>query len=60
MTIYRGVDDPKYGISWILDKKVAKGFANQNKSHSTYVYECIVDKKEILCYLDIMNEKEVI
>lgn len=62
VTIYRGVDDLeyKYGFSWTLDKKVARWFANRNQGNSTYVYECIVDKKDLICYFQIRNEKEVI
>ncbi len=62
VTIYRGVDDPeyKYGFSWTLDKKVARWFANRNQGNSTYVYECTVDKKDLICYFQIRNEKEVI
>lgn len=62
VTIYRGVDDPeyKYGFSWTLDKKVARWFANRNQGNGTYVYECTVDKKDLICYFQIRNEKEVI
>lgn len=62
VTIYRGVDNPeyKYGFSWTLDKKVAQWFANRNESKRAYVYECIVDKEDLICYFEIRNEKEVI
>lgn len=62
VTIYRGVNNPdyKYGFSWTIDKRIANWFANRYEDKESYVYECIVDKKDILCYLDIRNEKEVI
>lgn len=43
-----------------LDKKVARWFASRNQGNSTYVYECTVDKKDLICYFEIRNEKEVI
>lgn len=62
ITIYRGVNNPKfkYGFSWTIDKRIASWFANRYENKESYVYECTVDKKDILCYLDIRNEKEVI
>lgn len=62
VTIYRGVNnaDCKYGFSWTIDKRIAYWFANRYEDKQSYVYECTVDKKDILCYLDIRNEKEVI
>lgn len=62
VTIYRGVYNPDYknGFSWTIDKRIANWFANRYEDEQSYVYECIVDKKDILCYLDIRNEKEVI
>jgi len=50
----------KYGFSWTIDKRIADWFANRYEDKESYVYECTVDKKDILCYLDIRNEKEVI
>lgn len=62
VTIYRGVNNPdyKYGFSWTIDRRIADWFANRYENKQSYVYECTVDKKDILCYLDIRNEKEVI
>jgi len=62
VTIYRGVSDPKYkyGFSWTIDKRIALWFANRYEEKGACVYECIVDKKDIICYLEIRNEKEAI
>lgn len=62
VTIYRGVNNPeyKYGFSWTLDKRMAYWFANRYESKECYVYECIVDKKDLICYFEIRNEKEVL
>lgn len=60
--IYRGVNNPKYkyGFSWTLDKRIAYWFANRYENKESYVYECTVDKKDLICYFEIRNEKEVI
>lgn len=62
VTIYRGVNNPefRYGFSWTIDKRIANWFANRYEGKQSYVYECTVDKKDLLCYFDIRNEKEVI
>lgn len=62
VTIYRGVSNSecKYGFSWTIDRRIAAWFANRYEDKESYVYECTVDKKDLLCYLDIRNEKEVI
>ena len=62
VTIYRGVNNPEYqyGCSWTLDKRIAIWFANRYESKERNVYECTVDKKDIICYFEIRNEKEVI
>lgn len=60
--VYRGVSSPeyKYGFSWTLDKKVAFWYADNCEDKSSCVYECIVDKKDILCYFDVRSEAEVL
>ncbi len=60
--IYRGVNNPeyKYGFSWTLDKRIAFWFANNCENEESYVYKCIVNKKDIICYFEIRNEKELI
>ncbi len=62
VSIYRGVNNPeyKYGFSWTIDKRVALWFANRCENKESYVYECTVDKRDLLCYFEIRNEKEVI
>lgn len=62
VTIYRGVNGHEdiYGFSWTIDKRIADWFANRYDNKESYVFECIVDKKDILCYLEIRDEKEVI
>ena len=62
VTIYRGVNNPeyKYGFSWTLDKRIVYWFANRYENKESYVYECTVDKKDLVCYFEIRNEKEVI
>lgn len=62
VTIYRGVNNPKYkyGFSWTLDKRIAYWFANRYENKESYVYECTVDRKDLICYFEIRNEKEVI
>lgn len=63
VTIYRGVNNPKYkyGFSWTLvNKRIAYWFANRNESKRPYVYECTMSKEDLICYLEIRNEKEVI
>lgn len=62
VTIYRGVNNPgyKYGFSWTLDKRIAYWFANRYENKESYVYECTVDKKDLVCYFEIRNEEEVI
>ena len=60
VTIYRGVNNPKYkrGFSWTLDKRIAYWFANRYENKESYVYECAVNKEDIICYFEIRNEKE--
>lgn len=60
--VYRGVSNPeyKYGFSWTLNKKVAFWYADRCESHNSCVYECTVDKKDILCYFDTRNEAEIV
>ena len=60
--IYRGADNPEYeyGFSWTLDKNIAIWFANRHEDRKPYVYECTVDKRDLICYFEIRNEKEVI
>ena len=62
VTIFRGVDNPEYeyGFSWTLDKNIAIWFANRYEDRKPYVYECTVDKRDLICYFEIRNEKEVI
>lgn len=62
VTIYRGVSKPecKYGFSWTIDKRIALWFSNRCENQESYVYKCIVNKKDIICYFEIRNEKEVI
>lgn len=62
VTIYRGVNNPeyKYGFSWTLDERISYWFANRYENKESYVYECIVDKKDFICYFEIRNKKEVI
>lgn len=62
--IYRGVGEAKYknGFSWTLNLEIAKFFAKRfaGAGKKTYIYECIIDKGEILCYTDARGEAEVI
>ncbi len=60
--VYRGVSSPAYkcGFSWTLNKKVAFWYADRCESHNTCVYECTVDKKDILCYFDTRDEAEIV
>lgn len=60
--VYRGVSKPeyKYGFSWVLDEKVAFWYADRCGSNNSCVYECTVDKKDILCYFDTRNEAEIV
>lgn len=61
VAIYRGVSPQyKYGLSWTLDKKVALWYADKYKRKEACVYECIVNRKDILCYFDTRNEAEII
>lgn len=62
VTIFRGVDNPeyKYGFSWTLDKRIAIWFASRHEDSQPYIYECTVDKMDLICYFEIRAEKEVI
>lgn len=62
VTIYRGVRDPKYKneFSWTLDYDKAEWFANRFQTDTPIVYKCLIDKKEILTYIDSRGESEVI
>lgn len=61
VTVYRGVSPQyKYGLSWTLDKKVAFWYVDRNEGKEACVYECTVNRKDILCYFDTRNEAEVI
>ncbi len=61
VTIYRGSSSQyKYGLSWTLDKKVAFWYAEKYENQGSCVYECIVDKNDLLCYFETRNEAEII
>lgn len=62
VAIYRGVSDPQYiyGFSWTLYKKVAFWYADNYENNNSCVYECVIDRKDILCYFDARNEAEVL
>lgn len=61
VTVYRGVSPQyKYGLSWTLDKKVALWYVDRNEGKEACIYECTVNRKDILCYFDTRNEAEVI
>lgn len=61
VTVYRGVSPQyKYSLSWTLDKQVAYWYADKYKSKEACVYECTVEKKNILCYFDTRNEAEIV
>lgn len=62
VTVYRGVRSPecKYGFSWTLDKQTACWYADRNENKEACVCECMINRKDILCYFDTRNEAEVI
>lgn len=59
VTIYRGVKEPKLGMSWTLSKSKAEWFATRF-SDTGYIFQAIANKSDILCYTNDRNEKEVI
>lgn len=60
--IYRGVGDPKYKyeFSWTLDYNKAEWFANRFDSDTPTIYSCLINKKDIITYIDSRGESEVI
>ncbi len=60
LTIYRGtVADDEDGISWTLDKKMAKFFANRFDTNGV-VKTAVISKMAALYYTNGRGEKEVI
>lgn len=61
VTVYRGVSPQyKYGLSWTLHKDIASWYADRYGNNNSCVYECTVEKKNILCYFDTRNEAEIV
>ena len=59
LTIYRGVKEPKLGMSWTLSKSKAEWFATRF-SDTGYLFKATANKSDILCYTDNRGEKEII
>ena len=57
--IYRGVKEPKLGMSWTLSKSKAEWFATRF-SDTGYLFKATANKSDILCYTDNRGEKEII
>lgn len=62
VTIYRGIRDEKYikGFSWTVSKDKGIWFAKRFDTDNQILLETVIDKKDILCYTDERDEKEVI
>lgn len=63
VTIYRGVTDynkeNKRAFSFTLDKQVARYFANRFQTGG-YVYECRLQKENIIAYFGNRSEQEIV
>lgn len=62
VSVYRGVrsEDYKYGMSWTLSLENAKWFAERYNTDTQIVYKAVIQKQDILAYLNDRNEEEVI
>jgi len=60
--IYRGsqLNEPAAGFSWSLSRDVAEWFATRFNSNNPIVYKTHISKKNIIAYIGIANEQEVI
>lgn len=62
VSVYRGVrsEDYKYDMSWTLSLENAKWFAERYNTDTQIVYKAVIQKQDILAYLNDRNEEEVI
>ncbi|MBQ8234863.1 MAG: hypothetical protein IJZ36_04720 [Bacilli bacterium] len=62
VTIYRGIRDEayKYEMSWTLSKSKAEWFATRFDSETPILLKTVVNKNDILCYLNDRDEAEVV
>ena len=64
MTVWRGVSPgrERMGLSWTDDKSVAAWFKQrfETEEKKGYVLEAEIDKKNILAYFNVRNEKEIV
>lgn len=62
VSVCRGVRsaDYKYGMSWTLNYNKAKWFAERFDAKTPIIYKTIIQKEDILAYINERNEQEVI
>ena len=62
VSIYRGVrsEDYKYGMSWTLSLEKAKWFAARFDTDTQIVYKAVIQKQDILAYINERGEQEII